>query len=603
MIVLGIKGGGHDTGAAILREYRGGLNIVAISEERLNRCKHSRQYPLMAIDYCLNAFGLKSVSDVDVVAFDWHQGEFADENYARGPTKNPESDHRPAFNHAVHGTLELGNARFVRIHHLAAHAASAYYLSPFRDAAVLVTDFGLGLYTGKGNDLTTHLATGYGRIIEDGQPTDRQLRPGPGMLFDSLTRHLGYDQFGAGKTMALASFAHLYERQDLLPVPDNRHRDVFLDYSLTLRHLFDHIPEFAKDEHPRGSEGILDSQWVNLARQVQDLLREDMIYLAEQAVERSGSRNLCLAGGVAMSCVMNRHIIDSGVCDNVFIQPAASDEGVPLGAALAGYYLNGGRIRAEMSHAYLGLPNDKSTLEETLKTSGLPFRPCDDATVAGLIADGCIIGRCVGGSEYGARALGNRSILADPRRPYMTDVLNRRIKHRELFRPFAPSVHADKADRYFDLPMEAPFMIVAAPVKPDARHLIPAVVHVDGSCRPQTVRREQNPAYYDLIEAFGRRTGIYCLINTSFNDNGEPIVETYADALSSFRRTGLDHLSIDGFLVDRPANAATVADEITPPLRRNSETTNERYEELAERFCDFDAYLRLRHDLEQQKAA
>jgi len=600
MIVLGIKGGGHDTGAAILREYRGGLNIVAISEERLNRCKHSRQYPLMAIDYCLGAFGLRSLAEVDVVAFDWHHGEFSDENYAVSPTRNPESDHRPAFNHAVHHNLKLGRAKPVQLHHLAAHAASGYYLSPFQQAAILVVDFGVGLYTGRGTELTTHLAMGYGQTIEEGRFTERPVAVGTGMLFDGLTRHLGFDQFGAGKTMALASYGRFCQRNDLLPVPPDRHRDAMLDYRMTLRHLFENVPQFSKDECFKGAEGILDEQWVNLARQVQELLQEDMVFLAGEAVKKSGTRNLCLAGGVAMSCVTNRHVIDSGVCDNVFIQPAASDEGVPLGAALAGYYLHGGTIRAEMNHAYLGLPNDPNSVEDVLKESGLPYRPVDDAAVAALIAAGKIVGRSFGGAEYGARALGNRSILADPRRPYMTEVLNRRIKHRELFRPFAPSVHADKAERYFDLPFDAPFMIVAATVKPEARELIPAVVHVDGSCRPQTVHPEQNPGFYNLIEEFGKKTGVYCLINTSFNDNGEPIVETYRDAIDSFLRTGLDHLYIDGFLVDRPAEEATTA--MPSPLERAAEA-NERYEELARRFCDYERYLELRGRLEERKAA
>jgi carbamoyltransferase len=371
----------------------------------------------------------------------------------------------------------------------------------------------------------------------------------------------------------------------------------FIDYTISMQHLMQQVPRFDAARDHKGAEGVLDATWVNLARQTQGLLEEDMVFLAGKALARTESRNLCLAGGVALSCVTNRHVYDSGVCDSVFIQPASSDEGVPLGCALAGYYINGGRCRTVMHNAYLGAANSTQTIENTLRRSGMSYRPCDDRAVAKLLAEGKIVGRVFGGAEYGPRALGNRSILADPRRPYMTEVLNRRVKHRELFRPFAPSCHADKVNRYFDMPVEGPFMIFAAPVRAEARHLIPAIVHVDGSCRPQTVRPDQNPEYYNLIEEFGRLTGIYCLVNTSFNDNSEPIVETYEDALTSFLKTGLDYLYVDGFLVDRPAMSSAAAFSTPQKGTRNLEA---KYDSLAEHFCDFDAFRRLRAELESR---
>jgi carbamoyltransferase len=384
----------------------------------------------------------------------------------------------------------------------------------------------------------------------------------------------------------------------LLPVPSNRHESAFIDYTVSLQHLLQKVPRFDAARSHKGAEGVLDSTWVNLARQVQGLLEEDMVFLAGRALARTTSRRLCLAGGVALSCVTNRRIYDAGICDEMFIQPASSDEGVPLGCALAGYYISGGRCRTVMQNAYLGAANDSRTAESVLRRSGMSFRRCDDRTVANLLAEGRIVGRVFGGAEYGPRALGNRSILADPRRPYMTEVLNRRVKHRELFRPFAPSCHADKVQRYFDMPVEGPFMIFAAPVKPGARHLIPAIVHVDGSCRPQTVRPDQNPAYYKLIEEFGRLTGIYCLINTSFNDNSEPIVETYEDALASFLKTGLDHLYIDGYLVDRPAVETSLPGVRSIP--KSPREVEEQYEALAEKYCELEPFRRLRAELESR---
>ncbi len=598
MIVLGLKGSGHDTGAAILWEEAGELKFVAISEERLNRSKHSLQYPLMSIDYCLKAAGLKTLSEVDVVAFDRHNGSI--ERLAGHLTPYPWSDHRPSFNYAVHKSLNLGSAKPVYIHHLLAHAASTAFLSGFDDAGVLVVDAGLGLFELHAMELTTHLLMGYGPTIERSKVTERPMARGPGMLFNAVTEHLGFGTFGAGKTMALASFGALYERADLLPVPANRHRDLHIDYTPTMAHLARHIERFDKSQCFKGSEGVLDLRWVNLARQTQELLEQDMLFLARTAIDTARSRNLCLAGGVALSCVTNRRIYDAGVCDGMFIQPASSDEGIPLGCALAGYYLSGGKLRTTMQHAYLGTPNASNRLANVLQQSGLTFQRTDNKAIARLIAEGKIIGRVAGGAEYGPRALGNRSILADPRRPYMADVLNRRVKHRELFRPFAPSCHADKAHRYFDMSVEGPFMIVAAPVKPEARSLVPAIVHVDGSCRPQTVRPDQNPSYYDLIEEFGRITGIYCLINTSFNDNSEPIVETYEDALASFLQTGLDHLYIENYLVDRPTEASVSARILA---RHHLPAIQRRYDDLAEKYCNFDAVIELRNELERRATA
>jgi len=340
------------------------------------------------------------------------------------------------------------------------------------------------------------------------------------------------------------------------------------------------IPPF---DRALGADALVSEFWVNLAREAQSALEEDMLHLVGIAERKAGSRNLCLAGGVALSCVGNRRVLDARPGHPMFIQPAASDEGIALGCALAGYSASGGTKRHVMDTAYLGVPNDRALLEPSLSRWGLRSRPAGVGEVARLIADGLIVGRCFDGSEYGPRALGNRSILADPRRADHVRKLNAEIKHRESFRPFAPSVLWEKAQLYFDIPVEGPFMILAAKVRPEMRARIPAVTHVDGSSRPQTVRREQNPAYYDLIAAFGDLTGVHLLVNTSFNNDGEPIVETYEDAVISFCLTGLDYLYVDGLLVEPPADRDGLARRLAAERAARIE---ESYRRSTERHCD-----------------
>lgn len=583
MIVLGVKAIGHDTGAAIVADDGGDLKIVAIAEARLNRVKHSYRYPLLSIAYCLDAFGLKSLDDVDIVAFDWHDGKLAKAGRSHLGAPSAAGDQFLLLNFAHQYGLRIHDDKLRYVDHIVAHAATAFALSPFDEAAILVADGGLGICRGRGTKIDVIDLDGYGTTVLDGRKQPRLNASTPGHMFEFATVCMGFSGFDAGKTMALASYRNKFEREDVFAVVPDRHRSTLINHRATEADIARKFPIFDRHSTPGGFDGLVSHRWVNLARQAQEVLETDMQFLAGEAVRKTSSRNLCLAGGVALSCVTNRRLRDSGDFVGMFIQPAASDEGIALGCALAAYYDAGGRARTLMTHAYLGRPNDPARLPGLLASTGWEYGRADPGDIARMIAAGQVVARCAGGSEYGPRALGNRSILADPRNPGMVEHLNRRVKHREGFRPFAPSCHYDKRMDYFDMPMEGPFMIMAATTRPDMRDRLPAITHVDGSCRPQTVRPEQNPTYYDLIGAFGAETGIYCLLNTSFNDNGEPIVETYEDALHSFGGMSVDCLVLDGYALHRPSDGRSLklAD-------RRKATINARYRDLRRRYCDID---------------
>ena len=609
MIVLGVKYWQHDTGASIAFERNGCLVVHAITEARLNRYKSSHRFPFLSIDYCLKAAGLDSLSQVDVLALESFTHNWPGKLTSQLPLSKTDNrmfdplDNRAYDGHIVTSILceqssLLKHRNWSPIPHVTAHAASAYYVSPFDKAAIVSFDASTNLFAAEG--LNIRLIDGYGYdgpLVHDGEVVkpgfnEHQFYNGA-WPFNFITRKMGFSKFGAGKTMALAAYRHRFPKRDILGITKKRYFDFLISHQHAMVKLGD-IPQFDAKTAAGGTDALISEFWVNLAREAQDALEEDMLHLVEIARRKAGSDNLCLAGGVALSCVGNRRILDENPGIRMFIQPAASDEGIALGCALAGYHANGGTKRQVMDTAYLGVPNDRSRLVPALDRWGLKHRPVEARDVAQLIADGKIIGRCFGGSEYGPRALGNRSILADPRRTDLVRKLNAEIKHRESFRPFAPSVLWEKTQLYFDMPVEGPFMIMAAQVHPEMRERLPAITHVDGSSRPQTVRREQNPAYYDLIEAFGDMTGVYVLVNTSFNNDGEPIVETYEDAVISLCLTGLDFLYVDGVLVEPPADRAGLAKRLTA---ERTDAIERSYQQLAERHCDMTAWQRLEAEL------
>jgi carbamoyltransferase len=304
----------------------------------------------------------------------------------------------------------------------------------------------------------------------------------------------------------------------------------------------------------RVPESEIDERHKNIAYAVQDACELAVLSITRMAMEKTRCRNLCLAGGVALNSKANGKIVASGLVDKIFVQPAASDDGVTLGAALMPYLDHGGCLpNKAMRHAYLGPAFDDGAIENVLRTYKLRYsRVADPAEAAAeLLSNGKILGWFQGRMEFGPRALGSRSILADPRDPEMTAKVNNAVKFREWWRPFAPSLKKEAASEYLESATDSPFMILTAQVRPEKRGIIPAVTHVDGSARPQTVEKEINPLYWRLIDAFERRTGVPVVMNTSFNLRGEAIVHTPTDAVRTFFSSGMDTLVIGSFVVEK----------------------------------------------------
>jgi carbamoyltransferase len=413
-------------------------------------------------------------------------------------------------------------------------------------------------------------------------------------VYDAVSALLGYDIFGAGQTMALAGFADRFAKRDYFTADPDRFDGFIVNHDKTVQGMH------GLEKYQGNDKDIVAEPWVNLARQAQDILQTDLLHLARLARAKAAAPRLAYAGGAALNCLTNAQILHIGTFDELFVQPAASDEGIPLGCALHGYHALGGKIRFVMDNAYLGTQPKPATLGDLVRAHGLAVGTADADAIAALLANGAIIGRCVGPSEYGPRALGNRSILADPRAPGMKDRINAEIKHREGFRPFAPSCLADAPPDWLKAPGASPFMLLAGQATEFGQKTAPAVIHADGSSRVQAVTRAANPGYYDLIQAFGARTGCAVLLNTSFNDNHEPIVETEDDAINCMLRTGLDALVLGDRLVSR--TAVTRSADPVAMRRDTAERVDAAYRDLIERFCDMESYVALALRLNEDTA-
>jgi carbamoyltransferase len=380
---------------------------------------------------------------------------------------------------------------------------------------------------------------------------------GLGLLYMGASIFIGLGDFGSGKVMGLApyggrtdgrrfrrSFYEIVDGAVLIPSKKNfvRHIDQFQ------RLYYPDIPKREKGELP-------DDVYTEIAYEVQDALEEALIEVANHLYRLSPSKNLCYAGGVGLNSVANKKILDNSPFEHIFVQPAACDTGIALGCALYGAHMLMGEDHGKhrFKNAYLGRPYSGGEVLAALRnTANIAFRkePRIVERAAGLLAEGRILGWFEGGSETGPRALGHRSILCHPGKPGMKDILNARVKHREGFRPFAPSVLRECASDYFDITCESPYMLLIAKVKEDKREVVPAITHVDGTARVQTVTREDNGRFYDLIAEFYKITGVPVILNTSFNIAGEPIVETPADALRCFMSTEMDYLVIEDYLIE-----------------------------------------------------
>ena len=595
--ILGISCDYHDAAAALVVD---GAIVAAAAEERFSRRKHDPRLPGSAIEWCLAGADLDAADLDAVVCYDkplttyerllvTHARAGPRGAAALGDAVSVWSRSKLWLRARVQRRLRDLGAHRVEVlfaEHHQSHAAAAFFPSPFSDAAVLTAD-------GVGEWATSSIGHGRGDRID---PIEYQRFPDSlGLLYSTVTAHCGFAvNDGESKLMGLAPFGEPsfvdVMRSQLVHVADDgsvrlNHRYV----SFVSRHGMGRrrINELFGGP-PRAQDAPLTQREADLARSVQVVLEEAMLRAARHAHELTGSANLCLAGGVALNCVANARIAEDGPFDSVWVQPAAGDDGGALGAALWAEHQLRGRPRRltagsdGMSGALLGPGYSHDEIVAWLTESGVDFDECAtdaerDRLVAGAIAEGSIVGWFQGRMEFGPRALGSRSILADARDASMVERLNARVKLREGFRPFAPAVLAERAGDWFDVEGDLPYMILTAAVRPDrlldidadahgsdrfedrlamARSQVPACTHVDGSARVQTVDAATRPAFHALLTAFDQLTGCPVVLNTSFNGPDEPIVRSPADALRCAARIGLDLLVLERCVI-RPVAEVT----------------------------------------------
>jgi carbamoyltransferase len=593
MNILGISAYYHDSAAALVQD---GQILAAVQEERLSRRKHDARFPGQAIRACLDGAGM-AFSDVDeVVFYDKPLIKFerlletylayAPRGFRSFTAAMPVWLKEKLYLKSVLKTALAGLAackvkdlpplRFAEHHQ--SHAASAFFPSPFEEAAVLCMD-GVGewattsVWRGEGNRLTAQWEIDFPHSL--------------GLLYSAFTYYTGFKvNSGEYKLMGLAPYGEpkhidkiLDQLLDLKPDGTFRLNMRYFNYATGLtmtNRKFDRL--FGGP--PRAPETPITQREMDIARSIQDVTEEVVLRLGKTVHGDSGLENLCLAGGVALNCVANGRLLREGPFKDIWIQPAAGDAGGALGAALASWYQFHDRARTTgdgdaMRGSYLGPSFGQDEIRTYLDSVGASYRCLDDAELmprlAEILASEHVVGWFQGPMEFGPRALGGRSIIGDPRSPKMQSVMNLKIKYRESFRPFAPAVRAERVSDYFELDRPSPYMLIVAPVKeslriastPEQQALfgieklqvprsrLPAITHVDYSARVQTVHEETNPRFAALLRAFEERSGCPVLVNTSFNVRGEPIVGSPEDAYRCFMRTEMDFLVIEGFLLDK----------------------------------------------------
>jgi len=558
MLTLGINYSQmHDSSACIVRD---GDLLFAVAEERISRVKHDAGFPKNAIRMCLD-FANVQAEQLDEVCFGWQTAGpvFRHDLKCYASGKMPltylnglnSTLHFLSMWHQESGAKKFAQQfgptkakmRFVD-HHLA-HAISAYAYSGFDEAAVVVMD-------GRGAWEATTIWRGH-----DGKLQPVLMIPFPnsvGYFYSAFTEFLGFQpNSDEWKVMGLAPYGKpgvdLSPFIDLKTAPYRVHTKQLIANGAT---RFASMKELLGPA--RIAESEINERHKDIAYAVQDACEIAMLSVVRMAIEKTGCRNICLAGGVALNSKANGKIAASGLVERMFVQPAASDDGVALGAALAPYLDDNGKLpNKQMRHGYWGPSFDDGTIESALRTYKLRYtRLTDPASAAAeLLSQGKILGWFQGRMEFGPRALGSRSILADPRDPEMNAKVNNAVKFREWWRPFAPSLKKEAAGEYLESAADSPFMILTAQVRAEKRAVIPSVTHVDGSARPQTVEKEINPLYWRLIDEFEKRTGVPVIMNTSFNLRGEAIVQTPTDAIRTFFSSGMDALVIGSFLVEK----------------------------------------------------
>jgi carbamoyltransferase len=585
--ILGVSCYFHDAAAALVED---GRLVGAAEEERFSRKKHDAGFPERAIQFCLDSGGIQG-RDLDVIAFyEDPRAKFRRILATAATMGKPATDafvtsmqswirERRGIKRRLSDLLDVPRARVVFVEHHLSHAASAFFPSPFEHAAVLTVD-------GVGEWSTAEI--GVGRTVDGRHSvelTDAIDFPHSlGLFYSALTDFLGFEvNEGEYKVMGMAAYGEPRFADELGKVLHtyddgsfwldmsyfSYHYSTRKAYTLKLVELLGIEPRnrndrFSTTEDADASlEDLARSRtYADIAASVQHVTERAVVGLARVAAQRAGSRNLCFAGGVALNVLANRRILDETQVERLFIPPVPGDSGGALGAALYVEHVQlGNPRRVELDHAYWGTAYDAAQIEAALKQRpSVAYRRAEDeaaliAAAADALAQEKVIGWHQGRFELGPRALGNRSILADPRLPEMKERINEKIKFREPFRPFAPVATEEVADSFVRSPHAgqhpARFMLLIAELTPEAAKQLPAVSHF-GTARLQTVREEWNPRFYRLLQSWGERTGVPVLLNTSFNLRGEPIVATPENALSTFERSGLDLLVLGDFLVTKP---------------------------------------------------
>jgi len=588
MNILGISAFYHDSAACLLQD---GRLVAAAQEERFTRRKHDASFPTAATRYCL-AEGEVGPGEVDAVVFydkpvlKFHR--ILETSFSVAPWGLPQFLRAiplwlreklwvtPQIEDALQECSAGRPAKVAFAEHHESHAASAYFPSPFDEAAVLTID-------GVGEWATATLGVGEGSRLEILE--EIRFPHSLGLLYSAFTYFAGFRvNSGEYKLMGLAPYGEPVYRdlilKHLLDLKEDGSFRLDLRYFGFLSGLTMTNRRFARlfGGPPRSPESPITRREMDLASSIQAVTEEVVLRMARHARDITGKSKLCLAGGVALNCVANGKILRSGLFDDLWIQPAAGDAGGALGAALAYWHLGLEKPRSasgaadSMQGSYLGPDFDNEAVRRYLDDQGYPYRELSEEAwaerVADLLATDSIIGLFQGRMEFGPRALGNRSIVGDPRSPKMQSTLNLKIKFRESFRPFAPACLEERAGEIFELDQPSPYMLLVAPVRGFRttsgeeelpiqdrlalpRSELPAITHVDGSARVQTVSKETNPRFHALLAAFEDRTGCPVLINTSFNVRGEPIVCTPADAYRCFMATEMDYLALGPFLLTR----------------------------------------------------
>ncbi|MFB3828496.1 MAG: carbamoyltransferase [Bryobacteraceae bacterium] len=564
--VLGISCYFHDAAAALLSD---GRLVAAAEEERFSRIKHDFSFPERAIEFCLGAAGLRG-SDLGYVVFfekpfiKWERLLVTClEAFPRSRRVFQEAmiswlADKLWIKHLIGQRLGVPASCILFSEHHLSHAASAFLCSPFDEAAILTVD-------GVGEWATAAIGIGRGaeiRLIEE-----IHFPHSLGLLYSAFTAFLGFEvNEGEYKVMGLAPYGeprYLDEVHRLIRMAPDGSFELDLSYfsfhyspERTFSPRFERL--FGPPRDPARPFSLSDPEarrYADIAASIQRVTEEALLGMARRAARVTGLPRLCMAGGVALNSVANGRILRESGFREIYVQPAAGDSGAALGVALWGWNTVLGKPRDfVMEHAAWGEEHSADAVRNALDAAGLAYAPCDDHAVAEALAGGAIVGWMDGRFEWGPRALGRRSILADPRNAGMKERINAAVKYREPFRPFAPAAPAAAAESWFDLPgaarhWPARFMLYVAPVAEARRGAIPAVTHVDGTARLQVVHPETNPRFHALIENFGRLTGTPVLLNTSFNVRGEPIVNTPAEAVDTWRRTGMDLLVLGEFMV------------------------------------------------------